>query len=164
MSSVTSRTLALLAICACGKDGGIEPDPPDGGDAAPDGASAPPPDAPAPTVCDEAKLHSDLAWIQANVFTPSCATAKCHSGPDPQVGLSLAAGAAYSNLVNKGSSTMAGWKRVVPGVIAQSYLVVALGRTAGPPPRDGFMPLNADRLCVEKLAAIDAWITAGALP
>ena len=40
----------------------------------------------------------------------------------------------------------------------------SLGRAEGPPPRDGFMPLGADPLCVEKLEAIERWILAGAPP
>ena len=124
------------------------------------------PDAGVPemTICDEAKLHSDFAWIQQHVFTPSCATAMCHAGPEPEVGLDLSAGPAYNNLVNKGASTVTGWTRVVPGSIAQSYLAVSLGRAEGPPPRDGYMPLGADPLCVEKLEAIERWILAGAQP
>jgi len=160
--------LVLIAVGACGQDAETQPEPPDGGatpdgSVAPvDGATDPRPDGAPATVCDEARLHSDFAWLQANVLTPSCATAMCHSGPDPEVGLSLAAGVAYANLVNKGASTVIGWVRVKPGSVALSYLAVALGRVAGPPPRDGFMPLGADPLCVEKLEAIERWITAGA--
>jgi hypothetical protein len=163
--------LSLLAIGACDTDTVIDSDrsgdgdaPPDGSMMPADGAGRPIPDASLDPVCDEAKLHADFAWIQANVFTPSCATAMCHGGTDPAVGLSLAAGAAYNNLVNKGTSTVTGWKRVVPGSIAQSYLAVALGRAAGPAPRDGFMPLGAGPLCVGKLEALERWITAGAPP
>jgi hypothetical protein len=117
-----------------------------------------------PTVCEEATLHSDFAWLQANIFTPSCATATCHFGPNGDVGLRLEEGEAYTNLVNKGASTQAGWVRVVPGSPSTSYLVVALGRASGPPPRDGFMPLGADPLCVEKLESIERWIARGAQP
>lgn len=120
------------------------------------------PDAGPLSACDEAKQHSDFTWIQNNIFTPSCATATCHAGPNPDVGLTLEAGKAYNNLVNKGASTVTGWTRVVPGSLAQSYLAVSLGRAEGPPPRDGFMPIGADPLCVEKLEAIERWILAGA--
>jgi hypothetical protein len=80
------------------------------------------------------------------------------------VGLNLSAGAAYNNLVNKGASTVTGWTRVTPGSLATSYLAVSLGRAEGPPPRDGYMPLGADPLCLEKLEAIERWILAGAQP
>ncbi len=123
------------------------------------------PDAAIPlTECEEATLHSDLAWIQDHVLTPSCATSTCHAGASPDVGLSLELGRSHVNLVNRNTSTVTGWRRVVPGQVAQSYLVVALGRAAGPEPRDGFMPLGAEPLCVEKLEAIERWIAAGAQP
>lgn len=170
--SLRARVVAgcLVAGAACGSDAATDRDDRDRPDAGvtTDGASlggdgGVPPDG-ALTDCDEAKLHSDFAWLQAKVFTPSCATALCHAGPEPEVGLTLEAGKAYTNLVNKGASTVSGWTRVVPGSLAQSYLVVSLGRAEGPPPRDGFMPLGADPLCVEKLEAIERWILAGAPP
>ena len=116
----------------------------------------------AASLCEQATIRHDLTFIQDTVFTPSCATAECHAGPDPEVGLSLAAGASYTNLVNKGASTVTAWTRVVPGSIDQSYLAVALGRAAGPAPRDGFMPIGAPPLCTEQLEMIERWITAGA--
>ena len=141
---------------AGGTDAGGTP-PGDGGEAS---------DAPvALTPCEEAPQHSDLAWLQQHVFTPSCAVAGCHAGTSPGVGLSLEVGKAYANLVNRGSSTVTGWIRVVPGQPAQSYLLVALGRAAGPPPRDGFMPIGGlPPLCVEMVDAVERWVGAGALP
>ena len=112
--------------------------------------------------CTEATKHSDFAWIQEHVLTPSCATAMCHAGAEPSVDLSLEAGKAYANLVNKGASTASGWVRVVPGSPAQSYLMVAFGRAPGPMPRDGFMPIGAPPLCAAKLDAVERWISAGA--
>ncbi len=151
---MTSRCV-LVFLVACGGDSA--PSSPDANDVPiqPDAAL---------TSCDEATSHADFAWLQANVFTTSCAVAMCHAGPEPEVGLDLSAGAAYANLVGKGSSTQAGWTRVVPGSLAQSYLAVSLGRAAGPPPRDGFMPLKTDPLCVEKLQAVERWILGGAPP
>ena len=133
---------------------------PDGGDAGMDG-----PDAAVPlTECEEAALRSDLAWIQDNIFTPSCAIGGCHVGPNADVGLRLEVGQSHANLVNRGSSTASGWTRVVPGSLAASYLMVTLRRADGPAPGEGFMPLRADALCVEKLGAIERWILAGAPP
>ncbi|HEU0032054.1 MAG TPA: hypothetical protein VFQ53_15580 [Kofleriaceae bacterium] len=148
---------------ACGSPSN-EPDTID--DVPPDAAvalDAPAVDA-APTDCDEAAQHADFTWIQDHILTPSCATALCHTGATAQVDLRLDAGEAYANLVGKGASTVTGWVRVVPGSPATSYLVVALGRADGPPPRDGFMPLAADPLCAEKLDAVERWILAGAMP
>lgn len=145
---------ALVMLAACGTDV-AQPDVPDAIEVVPDAAAV-------KTACEEAELHSDLAWIQQHVFTPSCATAACHDADEPEVYLSVADGMAYSNLVNVGASTVDGWKRVVPGSPGTSYLMVALGRAEGPPPRDGFMPLLAEPLCAEKLAAIERWIAQGA--
>lgn len=152
----------ILLCAACGSDTPVDRSGPDGGvieepSTTPDAANE-------PTVCDEAKDHSDFAWIQEHVLTPSCATAMCHAGPEPEVDLDLSAGEAFGNLVNKGASTVTGWTRVVPGSLAESYLAVSLGRAEGPPPRDGYMPLGADPLCLEKLQAIERWILAGAPP
>ncbi|MDQ3297167.1 MAG: hypothetical protein M3619_11320 [Myxococcota bacterium] len=171
--ALVALPLAALPLVGCGNDSGTagggddDPTAPDAGpqrDGAPTTTTSDGGMIPEPTVCQQATMHSDLAWIQANVLTPSCATAMCHSGPEPEVGLNLDAGASYNNLVNKGASTVTGWKRVVPGSLESSYLVVSFGRAAGPPPRDGFMPLGADPLCVEKLEAIERWILAGAPP
>jgi len=163
--------LALLFVvsAACGKDGTSI-------DSLPDASTGIGPDAPLIsdagvveqdaivelTECQEAMQHSDLTWLQEKVFTPSCATAMCHSGADPAVGLNLDAGRTFNNLVNKNASTVTGWKRVIPNELATSYLVVAFGRMPGPPPRDGFMPIGADPLCIEKLEAVERWILAGA--
>lgn len=136
----------------------IVPDPEDGG--VPGDGSITEPDAMVMlTDCEEATLHSDLAWLQQKVFTPSCATAGCHAS-----GMSLAAGQTHASLVNRASSIASGWTRVVPGSVATSYLVVALGRGTGPTPPSGTMPLGALPLCVEKLEAIERWIAAGAQP
>ena len=168
--------IAALALAACGTytpaddpglDASTHENPHDAGTLDDGGMVIPtdgaPSDGPIPlTLCQEATQHSDFAWLQANVLTPSCATMGCHVGPDSEVGLRLEPGQAYNNLVNKGSSTQPGWVRVVPGSLAASYLVVSFGRTAGPPPRDGFMPLGADPLCTEIHEAFERWILAGA--
>lgn len=158
---MTSPRFLLLFVVACGGDTSVERTGPDAGVI--EDPSTTPPDA-SPTICDDAKTHSDFAWLQQHVFTPSCATAMCHAGAEPEVGLDLSAGNAYANLVNKGSSTVPGWTRVVPGSLADSYLAVSLNRAEGPPPRDGYMPLGSDPLCLEKLQAIERWILAGAQP
>lgn len=168
---------AAFTLVACGTDtaeptGPFGPDiehppehSPDAGAGGGSNSDGGPNDAPPSNVdplCAEATQHSDFAWLEAKVFEGSCATSECHDADEPAVGLDLSVGKAYNNLVNKGASTVSGWTRVIPGSLDQSYLVVSLGRAAGPPPRDGFMPLEADPLCVEKLEAIERWILAGA--
>lgn len=168
---IAQASVALLLCAACGNDTGLaqsssSPDASSSSSTTPDShETTVSPDAAMPlTICDQAKQHSDFAFLQQHIFTPSCATAMCHTGPEPEVGLNLSEGAAYANLVNKGASTVNGWTRVTPGTIATSYLAVSLGRAEGPPPRDGYMPLGADPLCLEKLEAIERWILAGAPP
>ncbi len=147
----------VIAGCAGDKASSMPPDASHGVDSGMVAA-----DAPAVTACDEATQHADLAWIQDHVFTPSCATGMCHRGSDPVVGLSLEAGMSHATLVNHDASTQSGWIRVVPGSPATSYLMVALGRAAGPAPKDGTMPLGMPALCAQKVDAVARWILAGA--
>src|SRR5688572_20463423 len=142
----------LIVLVACKSAGPGSGNDDDDDDLGPDsGMPQPRPDSSSPdgaaSFCEQAVSRSDFTFIQETVLTPSCATAKCHTGPEPEVGLDLTAGAAYANLVNKGASTVTGWTRVVPGSTGESYLVVALGRAPGPAPRDGFMPIGAPPLC-----------------
>ncbi len=160
------RLALMLAVASCGTDsapgpGTVDGLGPDAGMSGGDGG-APPGDSAAFDACVEAARHSDLAWLQDHVFTPSCATAMCHRGTSPSVGLSLAPDETYGNLVNHDASTASGWIRVVPGSPEQSYLMVALGRARGPMPEDGFMPLGGPALCAGKLDAVARWISAGA--
>ena len=113
--------------------------------------------------CEEAKSHSDLAWIQANIFTTSCALGACHRGTALSAGrLSLESGTAHDS-----SST-----RYRPAPPAGCASCPATPRTAisssrsapsrGPLPSDGIMPLGSSVLCSEKRDAIKRWIAAGA--
>jgi hypothetical protein len=165
------RLLTLFVLCtaACGTDTGdvtTEEDVSDDGGGGGGSTTMPPGDGPAAgdPICRDAGAHSDLGWLQAHVFTPSCATAMCHGAEHASVGLSLAEGETYGNLVNHQTSTADGWIRVVPGSRTESYLLVALGREDGPMPEDGYMPLGSPALCNEKLQAIERWVTAGAQP
>ena len=151
------RRLLLLALAACG-----------GGAAGPD---AGPPDA--NPFCAAATTHSDLPWIQANIFTPSCSRfSACHQGRATMAGgLSLEDGMSWSNLVNvdsklygpNGTAMQGTWKRVVPGDPDNSYLMVILGQKPGPiDPMTGTMPYNSPLLCQEMRDAIERWIQNGA--
>ena len=94
--------------------------------------------------CEEAKSHSDLAWLQTNVFTPSCTFSGCHVGSATTAGhLTLEPGHAHDQLVGMASTSASTWKRVVAGDPSKSYLLVALGHIAGPKPTDGLLD-NAD--------------------
>lgn len=159
------RAWLLAALLACGTDR-VDHDviDPPSIDASIGDAAALEPDAMEPlpaTLCEEATLHSDFAWIEAKVLVPSC-TATCHNAENPYASLRLDAGLARGNLVNVRATSQSGWTRVVPGAPNTSYLLVALGQISGPLPELGYMPLNAPRLCVEIRDAIERWIAAGA--
>ena len=117
--------------------------------------------------CAAATTHSDLTWIQANVFGPSCANfSACHMGNAAEAGnLNLEAGMTHAQLVNHDTTLYPGqWQRVVPSDEAHSYLSVIIGDETGPINQNvGTMPYNSPLLCKEKRDAIERWITAGAL-
>jgi hypothetical protein len=119
----------------------------------------------ASTACDEAKSHSDLAWIQDNIFTASCAFSGCHKGTAANAGfLSLESGMSHGSLVGQAAVTESGWMRVVASDPSHSYLLVAVGAETGPTPAGGLMPLANPKLCQDKLDAMSRWVMAGAQP
>lgn len=114
------------------------------------------------TPCEEAVFHSDLAWIQTNIFDANCTTG-CHSGANPAAGMNLSAGNARANLVGVTSTYDSSWKRVVAGSSPDSMLMVQIGGEPGPE-LEGYMPWGQPRLCGEMIDSIRRWITAGAAP
>lgn len=116
-----------------------------------------------------------LSWIEANVFSKSCAFSGCHNGANTAAGrLDMKTmGASHADLVGVDSNVETGRKLVVAGQPKQSYLLVMMQQfppdemqptpVAAPPGDIGFMPQNAPALCCQKLDAIEAWITAGAM-
>ncbi|MEJ7603777.1 MAG: hypothetical protein WKG01_38170 [Kofleriaceae bacterium] len=125
--------------------------------------------------CQAAPDHSELAWIEANVFEKSCTFSGCHNGMATDAGrLNLKVGQAHQSLVDVDSDVEPGRKLVVANQPLQSYLLVMLRQVTpamadppvGEPPDDvGYMPQNAGGavLCCQKLDAIQRWIEAGAL-
>lgn len=117
--------------------------------------------------CAEATEHDDLAWIQENVFTPSCAAfGPCHQGAALMAGeLSLEdAATSHAQLVGVESVLFPQFDRVVAGDPENSYLMIILGHFDGPLAESGTMPYNSPLLCEEKRDAIARWIEAGANP
>ena len=166
---MTSRVAGVLfaasCLAACGSSkstiDGSHPLTPDANvDAAVIGPDATP-------ACAAATTHSDLTWIQANVFGPSCANfSACHMGNAAEAGhLNLETGMSHDQLVNHDTTLYPGpWQRVVPSDEAHSYLSVIIGDETGPITQSvGTMPYNSPLLCKEKRDAIERWITAGAL-
>ena len=117
--------------------------------------------------CREATLHSDFAWINANILQPSCANfSSCHDAVLPKEMLDLTTDAAYAELVSVPSQQVPALHLVEPGDPPNSYLMIKLGLGA-PDPRladmTGLMPLGQnDLFCQEKVDAIERWILAGA--
>jgi hypothetical protein len=118
-------------------------------------------------------MHSDLAWIQDNIFTKQCAFVGCHNGGASPAGMmDLRAGMARTHIVNVASMIDTTRTIVVPGDAAKSYMLVMTGEIqpadADPPAAAiradvGTMPQGSPLLCVEKRDAIQRWIVAGAL-
>ena len=157
---------------------GCHTSPPPAADAPPPPVDAsPPPDAPVVRTCTDstavscmaAVAHSDLAWIETNIFATSCAFSGCHDSVTDVGKLDLRTGMSHNDLVGVSSVIDPTRKLVVPNDIHASYLMLSLHdfppEMATPPgvaPGVGYMPLGAPTLCCQKLEAIERWIMAGA--
>ena len=160
------RVTLVLALAACGGGGGSSID------AAPGRTCM----VSSSTSCMEAANHSDLTWIEANVFAAQCAFSGCHNDTATVAGrIDLKnPGMSHADLVNADSMIATGRKLVVPGQPRQSYLLMMMQQfppaqmeptPVAPPPSDiGFMPQGTNNVpvCCQKLDAIERWITAGA--
>ncbi len=108
-----------------------------------------------------------LAEIQADIFTPQCATQFCHSQQVRAGGLVLEAGQAHANLVGIASSNptaqQAGLLRVEAGDPDGSFLMM---KVIGPTEVafGSRMPLGGTALGAADIAALRSWIAAGATP
>jgi hypothetical protein len=124
--------------------------------------------------CLDALNHSDLPWIEQNVFKGACIFSGCHNGDNTTQGkVDLRSTKSYAHLVNYASVIDTTRKLVVPNDVAASYLMLmvrdvppAMASPPGnPPPGDvGFMPKTTGTatLCCQKLDALERWIMAGA--
>lgn len=102
MRAKTLAGMALAALAAaCGNPKDL-PTAPDGG-------------APDPT--------ATLARLQAEVFSPRCATAGCHAGAAPQLGLDLSPGRSRPTTVGVRSAQGGTLNRIEPFSPDSSYLV-----------------------------------------
>jgi hypothetical protein len=124
--------LPLLMIAACG-----------GGSGSTASSMMPPPAGQTPP------LMATFDSIQANIFTPLCAT--CHSGPNPPVNLNLDATHSYNDLIDVPSTEQPTIVRVKPGDPMNSFLVQHIQSDG-----DGASPTD--------LTFIEQWITDGAPP
>jgi hypothetical protein len=127
--------------------------------------------------CMMGATESTLTWIEANVFSKSCAFSGCHNGTPTSAGrINMKdPGMSHADLVGVDSAIDSGRKLVVAGQPKQSYLLMMMQHfppeemeptPASPPPNDiGYMPQNTGGavLCCQKLDAIERWIMAGAM-
>ena len=120
-------------------------------------------------LCMAAETHSDLAWIEQNIFMASCNFSGCHSSRTDLGKLDLRPGMSHNSLVGVASTLDTTRKLVVAGDIQSSYLMLMLHdfdpALATPPattPSVGYMPQGAPILCCQKLQAVERWIMAGA--
>jgi hypothetical protein len=149
VATAAAALAALLTAFAPGCEPGIDPDG--------DGAAGVPDDDPlaVPSDLDPASLDA----LHRDVFVKSCAAQEnlCHHGQfEPNLSTPALA---YENLVRRPGIERDGQYRVLPGDPADSLLVDKLRN------RDvvSQMPLGAHPLPEAQLAAIEAWITGGAL-
>lgn len=124
--------------------------------------------------CVEAANHSDLAWIEQNIFVPNCNLAgggACHGGASDAGKLDLRVGMSHDHLVGVSSMIDRTRMLVVPGDVAASYLMLMLSDVppamasppgSRPPSNVGFMPMSNGTLCCQKLDALERWINSGA--
>ena len=120
--------------------------------------------------CLDAEGKSNLAWIETNIFAPSCNFSGCHGANGADSSIILAPGRSHQSLVDNMSSVSPGRKGVVPNDVNASLLMLMLGYVspadaspaASAIPGPGAMPLGGETLCCQKLQAIERWIEAGA--
>ena len=115
--------------------------------------------------CPDAPADTFTA-IQTVIFEgKGCTGSACHDSRGPQAGMNLTAGNAYANIVDVEAQSGGGLKRILPGDADNSFLYRKVAaktspgsfRVAGSP-----MPLVGSALSTAQLAALAAWIDAGA--
>ena len=100
-----------------------------------------------------------FARVQVEVFNPSCTFAGCHGSVAPQQQLTLTAGTAHANIVNR-QSTESALLRVLPGSPAASYLYLKI--TGAPGITGDRMPQGLPPLADDKIRLVRDWIRRGA--
>ncbi len=114
-------------------------------------------------VFDVQDLQPSLDSIQANIFSPTCAVAGCHTGPTgPSLpsGMDLSsANASFASLVNVASVESPTILRVAAGDANNSYLIHKLEGSAAVGAR---MPFGGPFLDQSTIDVIRLWIDSGA--
>jgi hypothetical protein len=125
-----------------------------------DGRVTPPPVTPPPST----GFNSVFSEIQANIFTPSCATSGCHCDGNQAAGLSLAsADTSFLKLVGQFSNQngQANVMLVAPTDSDGSYIIRKMEGAAGI--TGSRMPVGAVAIPQSDIDQIRLWITNGAL-
>jgi len=123
------------------------------------GAADPTPDSRTITVAGGGS-QATLSAVQSQIFTPSCAFSGCHGGGSPAEGMSLTAGAAYSNIVNVRSSQRGSLDLIEPNEPDSSYLYL---KVIGDSSISGLrMPRSGPALSQELIDLLRDWIERGA--
>ncbi len=128
------------------------------------------------SACMNAVGHSDFTYINNEILNVNCMGTSCHqidSSSDAKKNPYGDAPTSYASLVNFASQVTPGTTLVVAGQPKMSYALVMLNYlpaedflpapTIYPKMDPGLMPQSNPTLCCQKLDAINAWITAGAL-
>ena len=99
--------------------------------------------------------------VQAQIFTPNCAKAGCHTAASFAGNMILEAGQAYGQIVNRPAVGNSSLDRIEPGDPELSYLIKKL---RGDPDITGDrMPQdNPGSLTQEQMDGIVGWVLAGA--
>lgn len=100
-----------------------------------------------------------FAQIQAQVFTPTCARAGCHTSAAASGELVLEAGQAYGQIVNRPAVGNASLDRIEPGNPERSYLIKKL---RGDADITGVRMPPDSSLTQEQMDGIVGWVLAGA--
>lgn len=99
---------------------------------------------------------ADLEARVSEIFGRSCTLVGCHVGPTPQMDMYLTPDRFYASLVDQTSRERPEFKLVDPGRPESSYLLMKLTGESdiiGSP-----MPLTGDRLSVDEVELVKAWI------
>jgi hypothetical protein len=97
--------------------------------------------------------------IQANVFTPNCATSGCHFGAGAPFGLRLDEANSYGLLVSQPSKQVPALFYVLPGDPDNSYLIRKLEGSASVGAQ---MPIGRNPLPQQTIEIVRQWIVDGA--
>lgn len=120
-----------------------------------------------------AKFAPDCSSAPADTFTSiqqaifngkGCASGGCHSGNSPAGNMSLSSGSSFTNTVGRPAASSP-LQRVQPGNANNSYLFRKVSAKTNPGSfsiSGSPMPLGGNALSDSQLAALAAWINAGA--